>query len=243
MISFIKTSDVDLRSLKQAFLVTGYQGFGMVGYLTTRHIVRELKLRRIGFIKTRYMPEFTFYTREHGLVYPFEVYAGEAGGRSLLVVLHNATPVERERTMYAEYLASFARELGVEEVVLVGGLDPSLREGNEKYRWIPIGETSIKLNARILEERYVIGPLASTMMFMQAYGLKGATILPYTELYRPDPRASIVAVEVLSEVLNVKIGTSTLEEEALMIEAIESEKEKIEKALEEGERRSRLSYI
>ncbi|ADV65545.1 proteasome assembly chaperone family protein [Desulfurococcus mucosus] len=244
MISFIKTGSIDLRELEAPYLVTGYQGFGMVGYLTTRHIVRELKLQKAGFIKTRYMPEFTLYSRDRGLVYPFEVYAGRAGGSNIVVVLHNATPAERERTMYAEYLASLARDLGVKEVILVGGLDPSIREDEkEKYRWIPIGDTGIRLDAKLLEDRHVIGPLALTMVFMNAYGLKGVTILSYTELYRPDPKASAVAVEVVGDILGVKIDTSSLLEEASIIEAIEAEREKVEKAIEESERKSRLSYI
>jgi len=244
MISFNKIVNVDLKELKPRYFITGYQGFGMVGYLTTRHVIRELKLQKVGFIKTRYMPEFTLYNKDNGLMYPFEVYAGRAGENNIVAVLHNATPVERERTLYADYLAFFAKELGVEEVILIGGLDPSLREDElEKYRWIPIGNTSIKLDAKLLEDRHVIGPLALTMIFMNAYGLKGVTLLSYTELYRPDPKASAVAVDVLSEILGVKIDTSTLLEEASIIEAIEAEKEKAEKAIEESEKKTRLSYI
>jgi len=244
MISFNKIVNVDLKELKPRYFITGYQGFGMVGYLTTRHVIRELKLQKVGFIKTRYMPEFTLYNKDSGLMYPFEVYAGRAGENNIVAVLHNATPVERERTLYADYLAFLAKELGVEEVILIGGLDPSLREDElEKYRWIPIGNTSIKLDAKLLEDRHVIGPLALTMIFMNAYGLKGVTLLSYTELYRPDPKASAVAVDVLSEILGVKIDTSTLLEEASIIEAIEAEREKVEKAIEESEKKTRLSYI
>jgi uncharacterized protein len=243
-ISFVKTSELDLRELSPSYFITGYQGFGMLGYLTTRHIVRELKLQKIGFIKTRYMPEFTMYSRERGLMYPFEVYAGKIGSNNAVIVLHNATPSEKERTSYTEYFAKLARDIGAKEVILVGGLDPSLREDvNEKYRWIPIGNTGIKLNAKLLEERHVIGPLALTMMFMNAYGLSGVTILAYTELYRPDPKASAVAVEVISSILGVEIDTSSLLEEASLIEAIEAEREKVEKAIEESEKKSRLSYI
>ncbi|MEM4889503.1 MAG: proteasome assembly chaperone family protein, partial [Thermosphaera sp.] len=70
-------------------------------------------------------------------------------------------------------------------------------------------------------------------------------ILSYTDLYKPDPRASAVAVEIIGELINAKIDTSSLLEEAKIIDAIEMEREKIEKAMEGelSEKKSRLSYI
>jgi len=145
---------------------------------------------------------------------------------------------------YVEFLVSLVKEWRIREAILIGGLNQDLREeSNEQYRWIPINNPSIKLDAKILEERNVIGALALAMMFLQAEGLNGIVILPFTEPYRPDPRASAVAVEVISKILGVEINIQRLIEEATIIEAIEAEKERIEKAMEEAEKKSRLSYI
>lgn len=242
---YIPLVPVDQSLIKDSYLVTGYQGFGLVGYLTTLHIVRELELERIGFIKTRYMPDITMYTRKHGIQYPFEIYYGKVGDNKLIVIVNNGTPITRERTEYAEYIAQLAREFNTREVILVGGLSHELKEHQEeKYRWIPINNTSIRLDsAKILEERHVIGPLALTMMFIQAYKLNGVVILPFTEPYRPDPRASAVAVEVISKILGLEISVERLIEESKIIEAIEEERARIERALEDSEKRSRLTYI
>lgn len=242
---YIPLVELDPSMIRGSYFITGYQGFGLVGYLTTLHLVRELNLERIGFIKTSRMPDFTFYTRRYGVQYPFEVYFGDTGGKKIIVVLNNGTPVPRERTMYAEHLAQLAKEFRTQEVILIGGLSSELRESpDEKYRWIPINNTSIDMSdAKILEERHVIGPLALTIMFMQAYGLKGVVILPFTEPHRPDPKASAVAVEVISRILGVEISIRRLIEEASIIEAIEQERARIEKAIEESERKSRLTYI
>lgn len=245
MSKFIPLVDVDIAEYKGSFFITGFQGFGLVGYLSTRHIIRELNLVKVGFIKTKYMPEVTMYTRDLGLLYPFEVYAGKAGSYKVIVVLHNNTPVERERTRYSEFLAMFAKQLEAREVILVGGLSTELREDpSERYRWIPVNNTSIVLTeAKILEDRHVIGPLALTMMFMQAHGLRGVVILPFTEPFRPDPKAGAIAVDVISRILGISISVQKLIEEAAIIETIETEREKVEKAIEEAEKRPRLTYI
>ena len=224
---------IGVEELKNSVFITGFQGFGMVGYLTSRHIVRELKLRKIGFIKTRYMPELTFYSEESGINYPFELYYGMVNGVKIVVLLNNATPVERERTAYAEFIAKWVKENGVSKALLIGGLDPAIRESKEeKYRWIPIAGCSDKLDAPILNEKYVVGPLALMIMFMNAYGIPGIAIFSYTELYRPDPRASAVAVEVIAKLLGIEISTEKLLEEASVIEAVEEERKKLLKSIE-----------
>lgn len=245
MIRFFPLKSIANEDLAGSILITGYQGFGLVGYLATRHIVKELKLNKIGFIRTRYMPEASMYTRDGDIEFPFEVYSGNVGLNKLLVILHNNTPHEKDRSDYAEFLAKWARDLGVKEVILIGGLSQELREDpGEKYRWIPINNTSIRFNdAKVLEERYIIGPLALTMMFVRAYGLKGVVVLPFTEPYRPDPKAGAIAVSVIAKILGIEISIQKLIEEATMLEAFEEERKRVEKLSEEHEKRARLTYI
>lgn len=214
--------------------ITGFQGFGMVGYLSTRHLALELGLRRIGLIRTKYYPETTLYTEKVGVIYPFELYFGSVEGKKLLVLLNNGTPSVRERTDYAEFVARWAKSVKVSSAVLIGGLDPSLKEkSDEKYRWIPFGGSTVRLPAEILENRHIIGPLALMIVFMDAYKIPGVAVFSYTELYRPDPRASAVAVEVVGELLGLKIDTARLLEEAKIIESIEAEREKMLKVMED----------
>jgi len=218
---------------ENAVFITGFQGFGMVGYLASRHIVSELELNKIGFIKTKYMPEVTFYAERTGIAYPFELYYGEVSGKKLVVLLNNATPHKRERAKYAEFVAKWVRSSGFSYAVLLGGLDPAIRESSEeKYRWMPIAGFSVALNAPVLRERFVIGPLALLIMFMNAYSVPGIALFSYTELYRPDPRASAVVVEVISEMLGIPINVKKLLEEATLIEAIEEEGRKLAGTIE-----------
>ncbi|ADI32641.1 proteasome assembly chaperone family protein [Staphylothermus hellenicus] len=224
---------ISREELKDSVFITGYQGFGMVGYLTSRHISLELKLRKIGFIRTRYFPEATLYKKDLGLVFPFELYYGKINDKKLLVLVNHGVPHVRERTSYAEFIGRWLKEIGVSKVILVGGLDPAIKEReDEKYRWIPLSGYQAKLDAPILEEKHVIGPLALTMMFIEAHRIPGVAIFAYTELYRPDPRASAVATSVIADMLGLKIDTSKLLEEASKIEAVEEKKEELMKAVE-----------
>lgn len=242
-ISIKYLESISEKELRDSIFITGYQGFGMVGYITSRHIAEELELKRIGFIKTRYMPESTFYSEKRGLAYPFELYYGVIDDKKLIVLVNHATPHPRERTAYAEFVSEWLKKIGISKAILVGGLDPAIRESEtEKYRWIPIGGFNEKLDAPLLIEKFVVGPLALTMMFMEAHKIPGVVILAYTELYRPDPRASAVAVETISKIIGIRISTEKLIREASIMEAFEREKERLMKGIEGEVQRERQRY-
>ncbi len=221
-IRLFRLKSIDREELEGSIFITGYQGFGMVGYLTSKHISLQLGLERIAFIRTRYFPEATLYDPKIGILYPFELYYGRVDGKKLLVLVNHGIPHVKERTNYAEFIGKLVSDLGVSETILVGGLDPAVKEReDEEYRWIPIGNTRHKLNAPILDGKHVIGPLALTMMFINAYGIPGVAIFSYAELYRPDPKATIVAVKTISKILGVSIPVDELEKEASVIEEAE----------------------
>lgn len=239
-INVILKESIDQKELKDAIFITGFAGFGLVGYLTSRHIAHALKMKKIGFIRTRYIPETTFYTRKLGLVFPFEIYYTSYinNNKKLIVLVNHGFPHTRERADYAETIIQWLKKIGVSEVILVGGLDPSVKEKpDEIYRWIPLGKTTIKLSAPILEERHVVGPLALTMMFAEIENIPGVAIFPYAEPYRADPKATAVAVKVISEITGIPIDVSELYKEAKIIEELESkEKELVKKVYETGEK-------
>lgn len=224
---------VDTEELRNSIFITGYPGFGLVGFLASKHIVSELGLKKIGFVTTRYMMEVTYYSSKLGIVYPYELYFGNVEGRRILVLLNHTIPHERERTIYIDTVCKWLKSIGISSSILIGGLDPRVRESeNETFRWLPFSGFRGELDAPKLVEKYIVGPLALTLLFLNAYEVPGAVILAYTEMYRPDPRASAVAVKAVSQLLGLEIDTKKLLEEASIIEALEEEKERILEAIE-----------
>ncbi len=227
-INIIIEQDFDISKLKNSIFITGYAGFGLVGYLASRHIAYKLDMQRIGFIETKYMPETTFYIRKYGIIYPFELYYKEINKLKIIVLVNHSIPDTRERTIYVKTICKWVSDVGVKEAILIGGLDPAIKEDpSEKYRWIPIRDTNRELEAPLLEERYVVGPLALTMMYLNAYRVPGVVLLSYAEPYRPDPRATAVVVSEIAKILGINIDVSDLYEEAKAMERIESKREEL----------------
>ncbi len=207
-----------LDALAGGVLVTGFRGFGAVGYIASTHIVEKLGLERVGYIVTRYMPEFVGMD-SRGIIAPFELYASRE--HRLVVLVNHDVPVERERDAYAETVVLLARRYVAKMGVFLGGFDSRFRKGGERFRWLASGGCRVRFEEPPIDkELYVVGPLALLILYSELHRFPAITILPYTETARPDPAAAAVAVEVVGRLLGVEIDVSDLLDMARRIEEV-----------------------
>lgn len=210
-----------MRRNGELILVTGFPGFGAVGYITTRYIVEAMKLKRIGYIITKYMPDVISIEGDRRFSFPHELYSREGSG--LAVLVNSIVPNLHERVEFAESIVRWSIENKINEILLIGGLDPSVRRSQDDLlRW-----TGNSWGKRVLSEPtmdrglIIVGPLAILLMFTEILGQPATVILPYAERERPDPRAASIAVKKISEIFGVEIDIQDLIKHAETMEEIE----------------------
>ncbi len=226
-------SKVKVLTLKEVppgiVFVTGFAGFGMVGYLAVDYLVNKLKPERVGFVLTKYLPDTVSYSPEYGIETPFELYLYD----NRVLILHNRwLPHPLERSYFARGIAKWLKRIKVRYALLIGGLDKSFqKDPNSRMMWAKtshyVGEVPNEKN--LPEGLHIVGPLALLLAAMEVEGLPALTILPFCESARQDPRAAAVAVEYISKRLNIKIDTKELIERANLIER---ELEKLQRLVE-----------
>ncbi|MCE4599207.1 MAG: PAC2 family protein [Desulfurococcales archaeon] len=227
--------DVDFRG---SVLITGFRGFGMVGYMVSKHIAFILEATKIGYIITDNLPPVVL-VEEDGVGYPFEIYHSEKA--NVTIIVNRAIPEREDMSMYTRGIASWAREKKFKFAVLVGGLNRDFMPENEafRYRWIANDYyEGPRLDAPVMEVGLgVMGPLAMLYMYLDYYRVPSIMILPYSVVEEVDYDASIRGIQVISEkLLGIKPDTSLLEEMALR------QKEEVRRIMqmlsEEGKRES-----
>ena len=226
----------------QRFLITGFSGFGAVGFLATRFLVEKLKLRRIGYIDTLVVPDLTSL-EEYGLSLPHEVFVDDAG--RVVVLLNRVNPARSHMNSFVRSFMELVSELSVDEVMLIGGLDSRFREGNEEFRWLATSSSSRVLDApRFMKGPYIVGPLASILITCELNKIPAIALFPYTEPEHADHRAAAVAVKVVGKILGIEIDTSELISYAEYVEKLEeSVKQMYQRIAEGGEERKSMLYM
>jgi len=217
-----------------SILVTGFMGFGLVGFITTEFLVDKLKPQKVGYFVTKYLPEQVSYSEERGIELPFELYFKEVGNIKLLILLNKWIPVSVERFAYADCVVRWAKRKKVKAIYAFGGLDNSYREDpKEKLRWVKTNYYQGPLpDAKPMTGGLkVVGPLALLLAAAELRKFPALALLPFCESMRQDPRASAVGLQEFARLVNLELDVSELVEKA---ESIEKELEKLRKMMEVG---------
>jgi uncharacterized protein len=209
---------VPREELRGSIFITGFRGFGMVGYLLTKYAAQALKATKVGFILPETDVPPMIIIEDDGPGFPYEIYY--ARNPKTLFMLNRAMPEREEWTPYTETLASLAAELDVKLAILAGGLSRDFMPENDEYGYRWVGNTYFlrggkRLKAPMMEEGLgVMGPLATLYIFLEYYEVPTVIVLPYSMVEEVDYEAVLRGLRVLSELLGVKIEAPALEEAA-----------------------------
>ena len=206
--------EVSAGELKGSVLVTGFRGFGMVGYLVSKHLASAFDTRRVGYVITDYMPSFIL-VEDGGVGYPFDIYHSKSN--RLTVLVNRAVPEKPVQDDYARGIAEWAASVGFKYIVLVGGLAREHMPEEEKhgYRWVHNRfYNGPKLEAPLMEPGLgVVGPLSLLYIYFDYYEVPALMVLPYTIVEGVDYDSILLGVRVIAEkLLGLKPDVQHLED-------------------------------
>jgi len=237
---------IDKRDLRGSILVTGFRGFGMVGYMASKHLALALGAAKVGFILSEAMPPF-IAIEEDGVGYPFDIYYSKETRTTILV--NRAVPEREVADEFARVVAEWARNVGFKYVVLLGGLSREFKPPGEEhgYRWLHNAfYEGPALEAPKLEYGLgVMGPLALLYIYLDYYEVPTIMILPYSIVEGVDYDAVLLGVKIVStKLLQVTLQLPELEALAKTQRAeFERMIRMIEREEREEERESRGMYM
>lgn len=227
---------VSRKELADSVLITGFRGFGMVGYMTSKYLALALKARKVGYVLTEFLPPF-IVVEEDGIGYPFEIYYSDKARVTVLV--NRALPEREFMDEYTFGIARWVSRVGFKYVTLVGGLSREFKSPNDTfgYRWAHNSRyNGPLLDAPQLEVGLgVMGPLALLYVYLDYVRAPAAMILPYSFVEGVDYDATLVGIKVISHnMLRLEVSPTELEtmarlqraEAERIIQMVEREAEK-----------------
>ncbi|HME54815.1 MAG TPA: PAC2 family protein [Candidatus Lokiarchaeia archaeon] len=213
--------DVDLEG---KYLITGFHGIGIVGYISLKYIITQTNARRIGIIVSNLMPPFVSLDENGELLLPFELYLDEINNLVFLIVRFQTHPDEMRE--FTKELVNFVVKNNMKGLVLLGGLDQEWKPADDEkgYRCIVTNGFPVKEEKPPLIEPklFISGGIAMLLIELQMQKVPALTLFPYADKEGFDVQAAKKAVELLNEQFELTIPTDKLGEES---EKMELEKE------------------
>ncbi len=206
------------RGLRDSWLIVGLPDAGLVGAISTAHIVRMLGLETIGHVESDLLPPM-IVVHQSKVYDPMRLF-----GKNGLMVLSSEVPVHPSLVYpLGRAVVDWAFKEGVKGLVLITGIAVPNRldiETPEVYA-IPgsmeFKEVLEKANVKYFEEGFVVGPSAVIMRECIRRGIPSIMLLAQCFLEYPDPGAAAQALLALNKILGIEVDVKPLLDEAEMI--------------------------
>ncbi|MGZ4862083.1 MAG: proteasome assembly chaperone family protein [Halobacteriota archaeon] len=203
-------------SSKSPIILAGFPGIGLVGNIVATQIASELKMTQIGTIESRLFPPITVLF--DGLTHaPVRIY--EDPQNNFIVVLSDILIHPMIAYDIGKAVIGWARSLNAKLNIPIAGI-ATMREERTVYAAATGAEqlSLVKDKTETLVTGSISGIAGSIMNESHINKLPALCLLGETQGPTPDPRAAARVIDVVSNVLNVNIGTQKLVEEADQIE-------------------------
>lgn len=216
--------------LKNPIFVEGLPGLGMVGRITIRYLVKQLKAEKLAYLYSPHFPYYVLVNRKgnirllHGVFYYWK---NEKGKNDLILF----TGDSQAQTIEGQYeigdrLLRFAEKHKAESIITVGGFRKEVGNSPETIavsNESEFLERAVKAGAVYSKEGSPIVGVAGLLLGLAKFrNIPALCLLGETQGYIPDPRAAKSTLSVLQKMLNIEVS----------MDAIDKEVEKTEKILE-----------
>jgi predicted ATP-grasp superfamily ATP-dependent carboligase len=212
-------------------LLTGFHGIGYAGYWTIKYLIQKLEAKRTAFVDSESVSPVSS-TVAGRLVTPYEFFQT----KDLTIFKVEVPPYRGAEIEFFRNFSEWITNSKFREVVLIGGLDASLRTDNSSYRIVHTSAFSLPEHlkeAKILEdEQIIVGPVAIMLNYFEAHNFPAYAILAYSSTERIDPRAAVSSIEILSKTYGFSVDVEPLLKGA---EVVETEIARQDKKLSKSE--------
>lgn len=204
---------------KPSFLILGLPDAGLVGSISTSHMVKTLKMEEYGGIESyRFFPPVAVIHdgKPHA---PIRLFHKD---NIVVIVPEIAVPPQAIYPLSIA-LVEYAQKRGFDYIISITGAPVPNRMNLKKPRlyWLASNDKVAKLIQELKLEEFkeglLVGPYAIIFKESVKRRLNNLLLLAETYLEFPDPEAAAIVLEALSKVLGIQVDVRKLLEEAEMI--------------------------
>ncbi len=224
--------DIVLRKKpKDATLIEGFPGFGLVGTIVTEYLLEQLGCEQIGELTYDELPA-TVAIHKSKLVHPMAVFYNK---KYNLIVLHAILDIRGHEWQVARAVEKLVKDLEVKEVLSIEGVTG---DGSDDLYCFQNKKLE-KLGAKPVEESVIVGVTAALLLRQK----KMSCLFAPTHSNMPDSRAAAKIIEVLDKYLGFNLDTKPLLMQAEIFEAkVKDLMKKANKTTDEVDKKQ-MSYL
>lgn len=203
--------EIKKTELNSPIIFAGFVGAGLVGPLAINHIITELKMTEIAFMRSKYLPPSTVFMRGR-LRHPFRFYANE-DGTICAIICEITLRMEGVYSLVSSIL-DWAEKKGSQEIVILDGV-ASTEHDDKAYCAAEedLVRTMADKDISMIPQGFITGIPGGILNECLVREIQGLTLLAKASRDTTDSGAAATLIEALNRFYDIDIDTTDLQEE------------------------------
>ena len=230
-----------IKKPKNARIIAGFPGFGLVSTIATEFLLEHLKMEKIGTITSDDIPAM-IAVHQGKVVDPIGLFYNKKYNILLVHVVSTAMGIEWK---LGEVIYDLAKELDAKEILSlegIGSTKPSEDTRSFYFASEPSNEKKLKDVSEPLKEGIIMG-LTGVLMLKAHNNIPVTCIFAEAHSELPDSKAAAKIITILDSYIGLKLDPKPLLEQAEKFEQKLKQMMSQTKEMSEEQRKKRLSYV
>ncbi len=190
----------------------GFVGAGLAGPLSVGYIIEKLKMKEVGYMRSKYLPPSTVFIQGR-LRHPFRFYSNK-DGTVCAIICEITLRMEGLYTLVAAIL-DWAEQNGSNEIVILDGVSSEKEHDNKAFC---AAEEDL---CRVMQDKginmiprgFITGIPGGLLNECLLRKIQGVTLLVKANQKSPDPLAAATLVDAVNSLYETGIDTTDLRKE------------------------------
>lgn len=196
---------------KEKTLLVGFPSNGLVGTFSISYLINYLKMKQIGEIEVPDLPS-TLFVEGGEILAPIRVYNKD----NIFVIISDVPFNQYLAEGFAIAVYQFCKKNMIKKIVIVSGMETAnQKKDSPKIYALATHSTleAILYNNQIPKflDGSIFGTDAAIISVFRKTKIPALVLYAECHPFFPDPEASIIAIETLAKILDIKVNTEDIQ--------------------------------
>ena len=197
--------------LKNPTIFVGFVGAGLVGTIAIDHMINELGMKEVGFLRSKHLPPSTVFMQGR-LRHPFRIYSNDNG--SICAIICEIIISKDGIYNIAMAILDWAEKKGSNEIIVLDGVADKKHDGNAFFAAeVDLCRVMEENDIKMIPQGFITGISGGILNECLIRKIRGITLLVKANGATPDPVAAATIIEAVNRVYETEINTKNLKKQ------------------------------
>ena len=198
-------------NLKNPTIFVGFVGAGLAGTIAIDHMINELGMKEVGFLRSKHLPPSTVFMQGR-LRHPFRIYSNDDG--SICAIICEIIISKDGIYNIAMAILEWAEKKGSNEIIVLDGVAASKHDGEAFFAAeVDLCRIMEENDIKMIPQGFITGISGGILNECLIRKIRGVTLLVKADEMTPDPVAAATIIEAVNRLYETEIDTSNLKKQ------------------------------